>query len=92
MGMQKLISSLRLFLVFTAMISLSTLQGQEILKPLKVNSQLMQQKGNAGSRTIVESRDTLCLPFQDDFSGRYVFVDGALTDCGDTIEQLGRSR
>ncbi len=88
MGMQKLISSLRLFLVFTAMISLSTLHGQEILKPLKVNSQLMQQKGNAGSRTIVESRDTLCLPFQDDFSGRYVFVDGALTDCGDTIEQV----
>lgn len=51
------------------------------------NSALYPRNGQAGSRTVVEDRDTLCLPFFDDFSSNWLFVDGAATDCGDTIEQ-----
>lgn len=87
MGMQKLIS-LRLLLAFSAILTITAMHGQEVLRPLKVNAQLQHPAGTAGSRTVVEMRDTLCLPFLDDFSGKYVFVDGALTSCGDTIEQV----
>lgn len=67
------------------------LQAQEILLPLKNNTALMQREVVAGSRSIVENRDTLCMPFMDDFSAAQIFVDGAFTECGDSIIQTSSS-
>ena len=44
-------------------------EAQEVIQPLKYNTQLMYEKTkDFGTRDIGESRDTLCLPFFDDFS------------------------
>ncbi len=87
MGMQTLFTSLRLLLLMAGTSLCAPLFSQELLRPLNANALLHQQPGTAGSRSTVETRDTLCLPFLDDFSGSYIFIDGALTACGDTIEQ-----
>ena len=77
--MKKLVLLLSGFLFITGIFS------QEVLSPLKYNNQLFNQSGVAGSRSVVENRDTLCIPFIDDFSAQLIVVDGSDTDCGDTI-------
>ncbi|MFZ1633375.1 MAG: T9SS type A sorting domain-containing protein [Chitinophagales bacterium] len=62
--------------------------SQEVLSPLKYNTALFNQKSLGGSRSVVENRDTLCIPFIDDFSGSLIVIDESLTDCGDTIEHI----
>lgn len=74
----------KIILLISGFCIINAANAQEILKPLKYNTQLYNQI-NAGSRSVVENTDTLCLPFLDDFSASTIFIDGALTDCGDTI-------
>lgn len=74
----------KIILLLLTSLSINAIVAQETLSPLKYNSVLFNQV-NSGSRSIVENRDTLCLPFLDDFSASEIFIDGALTDCGDTI-------
>ncbi len=63
--------------------------SQEMLSPLKYNSALFNtQKNIAGSRTIIENRDTLCLPFLDDFSDRQIIINETSLICGDTINYM----
>ncbi len=74
-------------LLFTFSILLSGfIFSQEQLLPLKYNSVLLQNmEHGSGSRSIASNRDTLCLPFLDDFSDRQIFLNETTTDCTDTI-------
>lgn len=76
----------RILLPVFCAFALTAANAQEVLSPLKNNPNI-HISPNAGNRSIVENRDTLCLPFFDDFSSTYLFIDGAFTDCGDTIIQ-----
>ncbi|MEZ5013101.1 MAG: T9SS type A sorting domain-containing protein [Chitinophagales bacterium] len=64
------------------------LQAQEQLVPLKYNSQLFGQQNMGDSRTISADRDTLCLPFHDDFSNRYIYLNETSPGCDDSIFQI----
>ena len=75
----------KLFLLLIVIVYSAATYAQEVLRPLKYNPTLFQQQNIAGSRSIVENRDTLCIPFIDDFSANLEIIDGAATDCGDTI-------
>ena len=75
----------KLFLLLIVIVYSAATYSQEVLRPLKYNPSLFHQQNIAGSRTIVENRDTLCIPFIDDFSANLEIIDGAATDCGDTI-------
>lgn len=60
--------------------------AQEQLLNLKYNPQLLyHQQNNAGTRDIVTFRDTLCLPFFDDFSNLSAFLDDVGIGCTDTV-------
>ena len=74
------------FIRFLILILTSTgLFAQEYLRPLEYNSKLLIQEPNSGSREIGESRDTLCLPFFDDFSNLNAFHDSINLSCPDTV-------
>ncbi len=78
--MKKSLFNLLLILISGAAFS------QEALFPLKYNSALNEKRiPVAGSRSIVETRDTLCLPFLDDFSNRNIIINETTINCGDTV-------
>lgn len=70
-----------------ALLVLAGLQGmaQEMLLPLTYNHKLLHTPLRDGSREIGESRDTLCLPFFDDFSNLNAFHDSINLSCPDTV-------
>ena len=70
----------KLFLLLIVIVYSAATYSQEVLRPLKYNPSLFHQQNIAGSRTIVENRDTLCIPFIDDFSANLEIIDGAATD------------
>lgn len=83
--MKKLFTSLFTFIVTAAF-------AQERLTPLSFNPVLFNQSGQTnGFRDIAESRDTLCLPFFDDFSNLHVFLDSVNSSCGDTVYNVNAS-
>ncbi len=59
--------------------------AQEMLLPLGYNQQLLHRELKGGTRDIGESRDTLCLPFFDDFSNLNAFHDSINLLCPDTV-------
>lgn len=59
--------------------------AQEMLLPLGYNQQLLHRELKGGARDIGESRDTLCLPFFDDFSNLNAFHDSINLLCPDTV-------
>lgn len=74
-------------IVFSIFIFMSNLAiSQEIISPLKYNPALLGNNiMHAGPRDIGVSRDTLCLPFFNDFSNLNTILDSVSTTCGDTI-------
>ncbi|MFI5173140.1 MAG: hypothetical protein ACHQFW_12165, partial [Chitinophagales bacterium] len=72
-------------LILVALIS-GNIFSQENISPLKYNSTLLNYvNSNAGSRSIVETRDTLCLPFLDDFSDPLTILNDTTSGCLDTV-------
>ncbi|HQU38847.1 MAG TPA: T9SS type A sorting domain-containing protein [Chitinophagales bacterium] len=62
--------------------------AQEVLRPLSYNPVLRNlnpAENTGGTRDIGTSRDTLCLPFFDDFSNLSRFLDSTSILCGDTV-------
>ncbi|MBC8046525.1 MAG: T9SS type A sorting domain-containing protein [Fimbriimonadaceae bacterium] len=60
--------------------------AQETLLNLKYNSALFNEEKKIGDfRDIGLTRDTLCLPFFDDFSNTSVFLDSVDAICNDTV-------
>ncbi len=77
---------MQFFLVVTGLFWVSGGFAQESLHPLKYNAQLFQQNDGSGStRDIVFTKDTICLPFFDDFSNLDYFLDQSATTCEDTV-------
>ncbi|MBK6731481.1 MAG: hypothetical protein IPG60_11155 [Bacteroidetes bacterium] len=61
-------------LVIVGCFIFSAVSSQEELHALKFNAQLFNQNKTIGStRDIVFTRDTICLPFFDDFSNLHYF-------------------
>jgi hypothetical protein len=58
---------------------------QESLHPLEYNPVLRHLTASSGVRTIGTERDTLCLPFFDDFSNLNAFHDSVSVLCNDTV-------
>lgn len=60
--------------------------SQEVLRPLHYNTALMEAASDPPKQLhTAENRDTLCLPFLDDFSNPNEFLDSTSTSCHDTI-------
>lgn len=73
-------------LVIVGCFIFSAVFSQEELHALKYNVQLFNQSIISGStRDIVYTRDTICLPFFDDFSNLHYFLDESESSCADTV-------
>ena len=77
------------FLIFL----LTSAFSQEVVSNLKYNSVLFPslQKNALRIRSIGAERDTLCLPFFDDFSNKNVFLDSVSAECNDTVYNTNKS-
>ena len=77
-------------LVLLLGLSCGILHAQESLHPLKNNPVLVREamKLQAGSRAIIENRDTLCLPFLDDFSDPHIYLNETSPSCLDSIDHI----
>lgn len=71
-------------------LSCGMLQAQESLHPLKNNPVLIREsmKLQSGSRSVAENRDTLCIPFLDDFSDPHIYLNETSPSCLDSIDHI----
>ncbi|MBC8172925.1 MAG: T9SS type A sorting domain-containing protein [Chitinophagales bacterium] len=82
----------KIFTIIVCVISVGNIFSQERLSNLTYNYVLLHQdQQRTGTRDIGLTRDTLCLPFLDDFSNLNVFLDSINTTCGDTVYNTNRS-
>lgn len=80
-------------LVFFLLLCTSHIFSQEKLSNLKYNTVLFGNEKKAGEpRDIGTSRDTLCLPFFDDFSNLSAFLDSINITCADTVYNTSPSQ
>lgn len=81
------------FFLFVFLTNYFFASGQEQLYNLDYNPVLIHAKTQqTGTRDIVFSRDTLCLPFFDDFSNNNVFLDDTGLFCNDTVMNTSPSQ